>query len=171
FGVNLGIFAATYDQQVKIDAQLTLGADVTATAPPGVAARRDLAGRIAAVPGVTATTGVEHSYAYVGPDLQDTYGIDAPSFRRATSLRDSYFLGATASQALSRLRARPDAILVSKETISDFSLRDGDLLRLRVLDRRNGRFHVVTFHVARIVQEFPSAPRSEERRVGKEGGW
>jgi putative ABC transport system permease protein len=159
FGVNLGIFAATYDQQVKVDAQLTLGADVTATAPPGVAARRDLAGRIAAVPGVTATTGVEHSYAYVGPDLQDTYGIDATSFRRATSLRDSYFLGETASQALSRLRARPDAILVSKETISDFSLRDGDLLRLRVLDQRNGRFHVVPFHVAGIVQEFPSAPK------------
>jgi putative ABC transport system permease protein len=159
FGVNIGIFAATYDQQVKVDAQLTLGADVTATAPPGVAARRDLAGRIAAVPGVTGTTGVEHSYAFVGPDLQDTYGIDAASFRRATSLRDSYFLGATASQALSRLRARPDAILVSKETISDFSLRDGDLLRLRVLDRRNGRFHVVPFHVAGIVQEFPSAPK------------
>jgi putative ABC transport system permease protein len=159
FGVNLGIFAATYDQQVKVDAQLTLGADVTATAPPGVAARRDLAGRIAAVPGVTGTTGVEHSYAYVGPDLQDTYGIDVASFRRATSLRDSYFLGATASQALSRLRARPDAILVSKETISDFSLRNGDLLRLRVLDQRNGRFHVVPFHVAGIVQEFPSAPK------------
>lgn len=159
FGVNLGIFAATYDQQVRVDAQLTLGADVTATAPPGVAARRDLAGRIAAVPGVTATTGVEHSYAYVGPDLQDTYGIDAASFRRATSLRDSYFLGATASEALSRLRARPDGVLVSKETISDFSLRNGDLLRLRVLDQRNGRFHVVPFHVAGIVQEFPSAPK------------
>jgi putative ABC transport system permease protein len=159
FGVNLGIFAATYDQQVKVDAQLTLGADVTATAPPGVAARRDLAGRIAAVPGVSGTTGVEHSYAYVGPDLQDTYGIDAASFGRVTSLRDSYFLGASARQALSRLRARPDAILVSKETISDFSLRNGDLLRLRVLDQRNGRFHVVPFHVAAIVQEFPSAPK------------
>src|SRR5262249_15250411 len=35
FGVNLGIFAATYDQQARVDAQLTLGADVVATAPPG----------------------------------------------------------------------------------------------------------------------------------------
>jgi len=34
FGVSLGIFAATYDQQAGVDAQLTLGADVTATAPP-----------------------------------------------------------------------------------------------------------------------------------------
>ena len=31
FGVNLGIFAATYDQQARVDAQLTLGADVVAT--------------------------------------------------------------------------------------------------------------------------------------------
>ena len=159
FGVNLGIFAATYDQQVKVDAQLTLGADVTATAPPGVAAQHDLVRRIAAVRGVTAATGVEHSYAYVGPDLQDTYGIDAASFVRATSLRDSYFLHGSASETLARLRSRADGILVSKETITDFSLNNGDLLRLRVLDQRTGSFRVVPFHVAGIVQEFPSAPK------------
>jgi putative ABC transport system permease protein len=159
FGVNLGIFSATYNQQVKADAQLTLGADVTATAPPGVAAQRNLTRQIAAVPGVAAATGVEHSYAYVGPDLQDTYGIDASSFGRATSLRDSYFLNSTAQQVLDRLRSTPDGIAVSKETITDFSLRTGDLLRLRVLDQRTGKFHVVPFHVAGIVQEFPSAPK------------
>src|SRR5207253_976874 len=49
FGVNLGLFSATYDQQADVDAQLTLGADVTVTAPPGVAAGHDLAGRIARV--------------------------------------------------------------------------------------------------------------------------
>ncbi len=159
FGVNLGIFAATYNQQVKVDAQLTLGADVTATAAPGAAAKHDLTRQIAAVPGVTATTGVEHSYAYVGPDLQDTYGIDARSFASATSLRDSYFIKSTAAQVLARLRSTPDAIVVSKETITDFSLKNGDLLRLRVLDQQTGRFSVVPFHVAGIVQEFPSAPK------------
>ncbi len=159
FGVNLGIFTATYDQQANIDAQLTLGADVTASAPPGVTTQHDLVRRIAAVPGVQAATGVDHSYAYVGPDLQDTYGIDPAAFTRATSLRDSYFLGGTATQVLARLRTHPDGILVSKETISDYSLNLGDLLRLRVLDRRNGRFHVVPFHVVGVVQEFPSAPR------------
>src|SRR5439155_5842065 len=35
FGVNLGIFVATYDQQARVDAQLTLGADAVATAPAG----------------------------------------------------------------------------------------------------------------------------------------
>src|SRR5215469_3571036 len=80
FGVNLGIFTATYDQQASVDAQLTVGADVVATAPPGIATQRNLAARIAAVPGVEATTAVDHSYAYVGPDLQDTYGIDPTGF-------------------------------------------------------------------------------------------
>lgn len=159
FGVNLGIFTATYDQQANVDAQLTLGADVSATAAPGVAAQRDLAAKIAAVPGVRATTAVDHSYAYVGPDLQDAYGIDPASFTRATSLRDSYFLTGSARQVMARLRARPDGILVSKETIGDYSLNLGDLLRLRVLDHATGQFHVVPFHVAGVVQEFPSAPR------------
>jgi putative ABC transport system permease protein len=159
FGVNLGIFTATYDQQAGVDAQLTLGADVTVTAPPGVAAQHDLARRIATVPGVQATTPVDHSYAYVGPDLQDTYGIDPNTFTGATSLRDSYFLGGTAAQMIARLRARPDGILVSRETITDYSLNLGDLLRLRVLDHRTGRFNVVPFHVVGVVQEFPSAPR------------
>src|SRR6202011_3746125 len=139
--------------------QLTLGADVTATASPGVAAQHNLTRQIATVPGVAAATRVEPSYAYVGPDLQDTYGIDASAFGKATSLRDSYFLHSTAQQVLNRLRATPDGIAVSKETITDFSLKIGDLLRLRVLDQQTGKFHVVPFHVAGIVQEFPSAPK------------
>ena len=159
FGVNLGIFTATYDQQARVDAQLTVGADVVATAPPGVAARMNLAAQIAHVPGVVATTALDHSYAYVGPDLQDTYGIDAASLARATTVRDSYFLGGSANTMMSRLRSRPDAILVSKETVTDYSLHLGDLLKLRVLDHATGRFHVVPFHVAGIVTEFPSAPK------------
>ncbi len=159
FGVNLGVFAATYDQQAGVDAQLTLGADVTATAPPGVSAKRNLAARIARVPGVAATSAVDHSYAYVGPDLQDTFGIDPNTIAAATTLRDSYFLGGGAQTMLARLRERPDGVLVSKETITDYSLKMGDLLRLRVLNHRSGRFEVVPFHVVGTVQEFPSAPR------------
>jgi putative ABC transport system permease protein len=158
FGVSLGVFTATYNQQAAVDAQLTLGADVTATTAPG-AATKGVAAKIAAVPGVTATSAVDHSYAYVGPDLQDTYGIDPATIGRATTLRDSYFLGGSTQAMLARLRSQPDAILVSKETITDYSLKPGDLLRLRVLDHRSGRFRIVPFHVAGTVQEFPSAPR------------
>jgi putative ABC transport system permease protein len=159
FGVNLGIFTATYDQQTRVDAELTLGADVVVTAPPGAVAQHGLQNRIVQVNGVSGASAVDHSYAYVGPDLQDTFGIDARSFTRGTTLRDSYFIGGSASQMLSRLRARPDGILVSKETVTDYSLAQGDLLKLRVLDRRSGSFRIAPFHVVGIVQEFPSAPR------------
>ena len=160
FGVSLGLFSATYDQQANVDANLTLGADVVAQAPPGLVASHNLQSRIAKVPGVAGTTSVDHSYAYVGPDLQDTFGIDTRTITKATTLRDSYFLGGgSADQNMARLRARPDGVLVSKETISDYSLHHGDLLKLRVLDHRTGQFHVVPFHVVGTVQEFPSAPR------------
>jgi putative ABC transport system permease protein len=159
FGVNLAIFAATYDQQVRVDAQLTLGADVVVTAPPGVIRRRALERQIAALPGIAGTTAIDHSYAYVGPDLQDIFGVDAGTLTRGTSLRDSYFIGGSAGQMLARLQSTPDGVLVSKETISDYSLQLGDLLKLRALDRTRGRFQIVHFHVVGIVQEFPGAPR------------
>ena len=93
------------------------------TAAPGAVTQRGLVAQISQVPGIRATSALDHSYAYVGPDLQDTYGIDPATIAKATTLRDSYFLGAGSAQMLARLRARPDAILVSKETISDYSLR------------------------------------------------
>src|SRR5207253_9173426 len=86
-------------------------------------------------------------------------GVDARTLRRGTSVRDSYFLAGSAAQILARLRSTPDGVLVSRETISDYSLRLGDLLKLRTLDRTSGYFKVTPFHVAGVVQEFPAAPR------------
>src|SRR5438552_4441857 len=74
FGVSLGIFVATYDQQARIDAQLTLAPDVVATAPPGAVTQHSLVQRVSRLQGVAGASAVDHSYAYVGPDLQDTFG-------------------------------------------------------------------------------------------------
>src|SRR5204863_695720 len=142
---------ATYDQQARVDAQLTLGADVVATAPPGAVPEHSLLQRVSRLPGVAGASAVDHSYAYVGPDLQDTFGIDPATLTRGTSLRDSYFLGGGATEMLARLRSRRDGILVSRETITDYSLALGDLLWLRVLDHRTGRFRVAPFHVVGVV--------------------
>jgi putative ABC transport system permease protein len=158
FGVEVSLFGATYDQQARVDAQLTLGADVVVRTPPSPHATAGVARDLSHTPGVAGFTGVDHSYAYVGPDLQDTFGIDPLTIRRATSLRNSYFLGGSANQMLDRLRATPDGILVSRETVTDYSLALGDLLKLRVYDRPAGRFRVAPFHVVGIVQEFPAAP-------------
>jgi putative ABC transport system permease protein len=168
FGVNLGIFAATYDQQARVDARLTVGADVVATGPAAALRSHRLEQRISRVAGVTATSAVDHGYAYVGPDLQDTFGIDPATIARATSLHDSYFLGGSARGLLDRLSGRRDGILVSRETITDYSLGVGDLLRLRVLDRHTGKLRVAPFHVLGIVQEFPSAPRDSFMVVNRD---
>ena len=159
FGVNLGVFASTYDQQARVDAQLTLGADVVASAPAEALKAHALEQKIAHVQGVAGTTALDHSYAYVGPDLQDTFGVNASTVTSGTTLRDSYFIGGTANHLLAELRAHRDGILVSKETVTDYSLNIGDLLKLRVLDHATGRLRVTPFHVVGIVQEFPSAPR------------
>ncbi len=158
FGVELALFSATYDRQARIDAELTLGADVVATAPAGAIDRFRVLQTARSLPGVSAASPVLHAYAYVGPDLQDIFGVDPASIGGATTLRDSYFEAGSGRASVARLAARHDGVLVSKETITDYSLHIGDLLRLRVLDRHTGRFAIVPFHVAGIVREFPSAP-------------
>ena len=60
---------------------------------------------------------------------------------------------------MSRLQQTRDGIMVSQETITDYSLKTGDLLKLRVFDQKTGKFKVAPFHVVGTVQEFPSAPR------------
>jgi putative ABC transport system permease protein len=159
FGVSLSVFTATYNQQSVVDAELTLGADAVVSAPAGVIDKHNLIAKVSHVPGVATVSPMDHSYAYVGPDLQDIFGIDPNTIAGATTLRNSYFIGGTAQQTLDRLRSTPDGVIVSKETITDYSLNVGDLLKLRVLDRSTGKFHIVPFHVVGIVVEFPSAPR------------
>jgi putative ABC transport system permease protein len=61
FGVSLGVFTATYDQQANVDAQLTIGGDVTVTAAPSAVTTRGLARKVASVRGVRAASALDHS--------------------------------------------------------------------------------------------------------------
>jgi putative ABC transport system permease protein len=74
-------------------------------------------------------------------------------------LRDSYFTGASAASTLKALQQRRDGVLVSAETIKDYGLANGDLVRLRLLDASTGQYRVIDFHVVGIVKEFPTAPK------------
>jgi putative ABC transport system permease protein len=159
FAVSTAVFNQTYQQQSRVDAQLTNGADVTAATvaaaglPPGsfAVARR--------LPGVAAVQPMMHRFAYVGNDLQDLYGIDPQHVSTATPMSDAFFQGGNASGVLATLASRPDAVLVSAETVANYQLRPGDLLRLRIQSARDHAYHVVPFHYAGIVREFPTAPR------------
>ncbi len=156
FAASTAVFDTTYRGQARIDAELTNGADVTVTGSTAAPAGSRLA-PLAALPGVAAAQPMMHRYAYVGADLQDIFGIDPGRIARATPMSNAYFSGASARTTLARLAARPDGVLVSQETVNDFQLNPGDLLRLR-LQGADHAYHVVPFRYVGIAREFPTAP-------------
>ncbi|WP_129292436.1 FtsX-like permease family protein [Streptomyces lydicus] len=159
FAASTAVFNSTYHQQAGVDAVLTNGADVTVTASPGSTAGAADAARVAAVPGVRSVEPLQHRFAYVGPDLQDLYGVRPATAVGAGRLQDAYFSGGSARQLMDRLQRQPDALLVSAETAHDFQLHPGDHLRLRLQDARTHRSRPVEFRFAGIVKEFPTAPK------------
>lgn len=159
FAVSIATFNSTYRAQAEVDAQLTNGADVTVTQSPGANASVADGARLAQVSGVKAVEPLQHRFAYVGNDLQDLYGINPGTISRATTLQDAYFQGATAAESLAQLTSRPDAVLVSAETVNDFQLNPGDLIKLRLQDVQTHTYRTVPFHYVGIVNEFPTAPK------------
>ncbi|MEY2474369.1 MAG: putative transport system permease protein [Actinomycetota bacterium] len=159
FAASTAVFNATYRQQADVDARLTNGAAVTVTEPPGSSVGPAEAQRLGRVAGVRSVEPLQHRFAYVGADLQDIYGVRPDTIVAATKLQDAYFHGGSARQLMARLAAAPDSILVSAETVHDFQLHRGDLLRLRIQDQRSQKFVTIPFHYAGVVNEFPTAPR------------
>ena len=159
FAASTATFNATYQQQAEADAQLSNGADVTVTEPPGLRVPPAAAAGMQTVAGVRHVEPIQHRFAYVGADLQDLYGVRPASITSATALQNAYFAGGTAKTLMARLKAQPDAILVSDETVKDFQLAPGDLLNLRLQDSRTKKLQTVPFHYAGIVKEFPTAPK------------
>ncbi|MEO7374406.1 MAG: ABC transporter permease, partial [Terrimesophilobacter sp.] len=159
FAASTSVFNATYLQQAEADAQLTNGADVAVTEPPGSSVGPGAAADIARAAGVPTAEPLQHRFAYIGSDLQDLFGVRATTIRKATSLQDAYFQGGTATALMSELAARPDAILVSAETVKDFQLRPGDLVNLRLQNSQTKQLTTVPFHYVGIAKEFPTAPK------------
>lgn len=158
FAVSTATFNATYRQQAEVDARLTNGADVTVTEPP-VARTPPSAAASLRIGGVRHVEPLQHRFAYVGSDLQDLYGVRPHTIGSATSLQDAYFAGGSARDLMDRLARRPDALLVSEETVHDFQLTPGDTLNLRIQDGRTKTLRTVPFHYSGIAKEFPTAPK------------
>jgi putative ABC transport system permease protein len=111
------------------------------------------------VPGVASVEPLQHRYAYVGADLQDLYGVNPATIGNAAKLQNAWFAGGTASGLMKSLAARPDNLLVAAETVKDFQLQPGDLIRLRLQNAQTHKFVTVPFHYAGVAKEFPTAPR------------
>jgi putative ABC transport system permease protein len=159
FALSVAVFDSTFTVQARVDARLTNGADVTVSTTSTAGLPPGLPATVVRRPGVANAQPMQHRFAYVGNDLQDLYGIDPATVGQATSMSDAFFAGGSAQQALDALSRRPDGILVSDETVHDFQLHPGDLLRLRLQFASDQAYHVVPFHYIGIVREFPTAPR------------
>ena len=77
----------------------------------------------------------------------------------AGKLQDGWFAGGTRRPAdARRSRSARTACSCRAETVKDFQLRPGDLLRLRLQDGRTKQFTTVPFHYVGVAKEFPTAP-------------
>lgn len=156
FGTSTAIFNATYQAQARVDAMLTNGADVGVFGTSAIPAGAHLAQLSGMVKG--GAEPMQHRFAYVGADLQDLYGIKAGSFGSVAQLSDAYFSGSTAAQALASLSGKPDGILMSQETVTDFQLTLGDTVNLRLMGADH-KYHAIPFTFIGVVREFPTAPK------------
>lgn len=155
---STAVFTTTYDRQARVDVALTVGSDVAATLPPDTRGQGLDPRALDGIAGVRAVEPMQHRLAYVGADLQDLYGVNARTIARAAPLQDAFTPGRTVTAALADLGATPDGALVSQETLHDYQLRAGDLLRIR-LQNAEGSYLTVPFHVTGVITEFATAPR------------
>jgi putative ABC transport system permease protein len=159
FAASTAVFNSTYQQQAEVDARLSNGADVTVTESPGVHVGPQGAAQLTKVPGVKSVEPLQHRFAYVGADLQDLYGVRPQSIGAAGQLQNSWFQGGSAQQLMRDLAQRTDGLLVSAETVKDFQLHPGDLLRLHLQDSQTKQLKTVPFHYIGVAKEFPTAPK------------
>ena len=157
--VSTAVFTATYDTQGRLDVALTVGSDVAVVEPPGSTAGPAAATAIARAPGVSAVEPLQHRFGYVGPDLQDLFGVRAASFARVGPLQDAFVPGSTITATLAALQRTPDGVLLSAETLHDYQLHPGDLIRIRLQSGPDHTYRPVDFHVVGQVTEWPTAPK------------
>ncbi len=168
FGISLSGFAATYRQQQRVDAELTLGADVRVTPDRATPQTAAFADQLRQVPGVVAVSPFELNVAYVGSELQDLFGVNVFSLRQSAILADAFFLDAPADTVLSKLGATADGIIISEETAHDYSIVAGDHMNIRLQKATDGSFVTVTFQVVGVAREFPTAPKDSFLVVNQE---
>jgi putative ABC transport system permease protein len=155
FAVSVAMFDSTYRQQQRVDAELTLGADLKAV--PVAPSNTDAVAAVRAA-GVSAATPFVQKVVYVGPEAQDLLAIDPATLPAVSPLGDGFFQGTTAAAAMDALRSTTDGVLVSSETATDYSLVPGDHLRIMVPDS-TGKLREVVFQMVGVALEFPTAPR------------
>ncbi|MCW2761525.1 MAG: hypothetical protein JWR85_1726 [Marmoricola sp.] len=157
--VSTAIFTSTYRAQSRVDVALTVGSDVAVVEPPGAEVGPSGARALGSAAGVRAVEPLQHRFAYVGPDLQDFYGVQARTFGDVPALQDAFVPGSTVAKTLALLQRTPDGVLLSAETLHDYQLHRGDLIRIRLQTGPDRAYRAIPFHVLGQVTEWPTAPK------------
>jgi putative ABC transport system permease protein len=157
--VSTAIFTSTYRAQARVDVALTVGSDVAVVEPPGTEVGPEGARPLAAAKGARSVEPLQHRFGYVGPDLQDFYGVQPRTFGRVTALQDAFVPGSTVARTLALMQRTPDGVLLSAETLHDYQLHRGDLIRIRLQSGPDHAYRPVPFHVLGQVTEWPTAPK------------
>ena len=156
---STAIFTATYDTQSRVDVALTVGSDVAVVEPPGAVVGPGAARQISGTPGVGAVEPLMHRFGYVGPDLQDLYGVDASTFGKGAvppgRLRPREHDQQDARSAERHPGRRP----ALGRDAARLPVKSGDLIRIRLQTGKDRAYRPVTFHVLGQVTEWPTAPK------------
>ena len=160
----LTVFSASYSDGKTSDSTFTVGSDLRVTPDPtSDRPHPPSAGQAFLVPGVTQVTPVVfklENAVFVAPDNQDRAdlaAVDPATFARTAAMRDSFFVGQTAAQALSALQQRPDALLVNDAVAARFSVEVGDQVKV-LLARGTPQQKLESFVVAGRFTKFPGFP-------------
>ncbi|MEY2443182.1 MAG: putative transport system permease protein [bacterium] len=165
FGTAIALFAASYDDAKRGDSAFVVGSDIRVT-PSVLSVRPHPASyvRELRVPGVAGATPVvaklENS-VLVGEfdqNRQDLVAIDPASFERVAGLRDAFFVGQTAAQAMHALAANPRGLLVGEETADDLEIEDGDRVQV-LLARGTKQQTLAPFEVVGIFSRLTGFPQ------------
>ena len=157
FGTSLAIFTRTYHAQKAVDARNALGADVQIV--PAISANPNtaLGKRIARTAGLRAITPIKTDQVYVGNTLQPVFGIDPTTLAQAAFFPDSYLQNMTTAQALEKLAATPNGVLIASQLADAYSVQVGDPILFRALDRTTNQYAQFKGKVVGILTQFPAS--------------
>ncbi len=157
FGTSLAIFTRTYHAQKAVDARNALGADVQIMPAVSVQPTVALGKMITRIAGVRAVTPIKTDQVYIGSTLQPVFGIDPTTLAQASFFPDSYFLNLTTAQAMQKMAATPNGVLMATQLADAYSVQVGDPILFRALDRTTTQYAQYKGKVVGILTQFPAS--------------
>jgi putative ABC transport system permease protein len=165
FGTSLVIFTDTYDAGKAADARFVVGSDLRVT--PSVLSTRQHPPSFAsqlAVPGVTAATPIVFKpqnavlTTAFNEDQKALAAIDPASFMGVAALSGRFFVGGSASGALTTLERDPRSVLIDAKTADDLKVAIGDHVQV-LLARGTPQQTPVKVRVTGVFKRFPGFPQ------------